>query len=260
MIEAGTVQNGLKLMCDDLGLDNRRLAVGLADDRGVRRHRTPFSIASTRAAGMLATTKRLPRLPVRSAQPHGVGAKLRQPRLRRNIQRAQRGLVDHAVGMQAVADLEAAQRGVDKGIEHLRVAGIGLEVAGDRQPRAQRRHGRALDADAELATGHFRPAALGDDRLILRDRGLGGFGCRRRQRRQRLLRQFDGAGGVVESAAEIGILILPHQLVQHLVGRLTFSGLRQRTGSQAGAGGGKERAAGERCRHPKFHSKPPLQR
>ena len=58
--------------------------------------------------------------------------------------------------MQPVADLEAAHRGVDIGIEHLPVAGIGFEIAGDRQPRAQRRHRRALGADLQAA----RPAAL----------------------------------------------------------------------------------------------------
>src|SRR5262249_23811781 len=122
----------------------------------------------------------------------------------------------------------------------------------DRKALAQRRDRRALHTDPRAVGDrrHLRPAALGDDRLILRDRGLGGLGGRRRQSRQRLFRQPDIARSIVEAGIEAGLLVFLEQLVQHLVGRLLrrTSSTRHRARGKAGAKR-EDVATGERARH-----------
>ena len=61
---------------------------------------------------------------------------------------------------------------------------------------------------------HLRPAALGDDLLVMRDRLLGVLHGRRRQRRQRRLRHLDGARAGIEALAEIAALVLLDQRLQ----------------------------------------------
>ena len=65
MIDTGTVQNGLKLICVILLWISGDGRSGLPATAVCRVTATPFSIASIWAAGILATTMRLPRLPVR---------------------------------------------------------------------------------------------------------------------------------------------------------------------------------------------------
>ena len=63
MIEAGTVQNGLKLMSVARVVITGDWRSILPTPAAWRVITWPFSTVSTSAAGMLATTKRLPRLP-----------------------------------------------------------------------------------------------------------------------------------------------------------------------------------------------------
>ena len=73
-IETGTVQYGLKLISTIRLLMSGDGRSGLPTTAVWRDTATPFSIASICAAGMLHTTKRLPRLPLIAAQPHQIGA------------------------------------------------------------------------------------------------------------------------------------------------------------------------------------------
>ncbi len=122
---------------------------------------TPPSIASMRAAGMLATTWRGPRLPLMAAQPRQIGAKLREPHRGRHVQRLAGLLAHDAVDGEPVPRLETAHAGLDVGIVDVGAAGIGVEIARDGEPLAQRRS--PPDGGCRAAAGrssHLRPAAL----------------------------------------------------------------------------------------------------
>ena len=205
-IETGTVQNGLKLTSMILLLISGEGRSGLPTTAVWRDTTTPFSIASICAAGMLQTTKRGPRLVLRG-QPRDVGAKLREPHLGRHVERLEGLLAHDAVDADAVARLEAAHRRLDVGIENIGGARSDIEVADRRKARPQCGHARMPVADAQpLDRRHRRPAAAPEHLLVAADGRLGVLCGRGRERRQRRLRQQDGARGGIEILAELGLL------------------------------------------------------
>ena len=72
------------------------------------------------------------------AQPDQIGLELAEPDLRGDVHRGIAVLAHDAVGRQAVARLEALDRGVDIGVEGWRDAGARRQVARNHQPLAQR--------------------------------------------------------------------------------------------------------------------------
>ncbi len=120
-----------------------------------------------------------------------------------------------------------------------------VEIAGDGEPLAQGHDARMAVAEPQpLDRRHRRPAAAGEDILVLPDRLRRGVGRRGRQRRQRGLRHVDGARGAVEVLAELATLILLDQRLQKLVlaggARRPDQGWR---GERASAEQGEKRAA-----------------
>ena len=112
---------------------------------------TPFSTVSTASAGMLAITKRSPRLPEKL---------FRRIRLISSWWRRVSAGMFMAVSAsgpttaildQSVAGLEVLDPGVNVGVEHRRGAGRLVEVAGDDEAVAQRDHGRAVRAELQDA-------------------------------------------------------------------------------------------------------------
>jgi hypothetical protein len=120
----------------DLAADVRRGPVRLAGNGSVARHRDAVFDRLDLGRRNVGDHDAVAEIAGKAFQPDRVGPQLRQPPLGRYIERPQRRLVHHTVGVQPVAHLKAAHRGVDVGIEHLAVAGIELEIARDRQPLA----------------------------------------------------------------------------------------------------------------------------
>ena len=139
----------IEIDLDDLGVDVGRRPVRLAGDGGVARTATPPSIASIRAAGMLQTTKRLPRLPLRLRSRTRLVRSCASRTAAGTFIALQRLLAHDAVDQKAMAGLEAADAGLDVGIEDVGDAGVGVEIAGHHQALAQRRHRRMAAAEPQ---------------------------------------------------------------------------------------------------------------
>ena len=108
----------------DLRIDDRRLAVDLADDRRMAQHdaivldrldlgRRNVDHARSDRRGRRTLTRRRTE----------VGLKLAEADLRADVHRRIGILAEHAIGRQAVTRLEALDRGIDIGVEGLRHAG-----------------------------------------------------------------------------------------------------------------------------------------
>ncbi len=134
------------------------------------------------------------------AQAHEVDLELVQARVGRDVHRRQDFGADDAVLDQAVTRLEVLHAGIDVGIEHGRVAGRTIEVAGDDQALAQRHHGRPVRTELDGAAGrHAIPAAALDDAAIGLDGAFGGIEGRLREHRR---------GRALYREARIGVVAL----------------------------------------------------
>ena len=171
----------------DLGIDDRRLAVDLADDRGVAQHDAvvldrldlggrdvDHHVAVAEEAG-------------HRAQPHEVGLELAEPHLRADVHRGIGVFAEDAVGRQAVTGLEALHRRVDIGVEGLRDAG----AACDRSPetisrlRSASTSGSMTPSLSFLVAGTIGQPPCATMLLILADRLLDiGDGLRREDRQR----------------------------------------------------------------------------
>src|SRR6185312_5685905 len=176
-----------------------------------------------------------------------IGPELRQAHVAGDVEALEGFGAHDAVDRDAVARLEAAHRGLDVGIEDIADpgAGAGIEIAGDGEALAQGHDARMAVAEAKpLDRRHRRPAAAGENTLVLPDRLRRGVGGRGRQRRQRRFRHVDGARGAVVVLAELATLILVDQRLQKLVlaggARRPDQGWR---GERASAEQGEKRAA-----------------
>ncbi len=247
-IDTGTVQNGLKLTSMILllssgdGRDGRpttavwRLTDDAVLDRlDLRRRDVDHDVAALEVLG-----GRL--------QPLDIDLELGEPRVARHVEAVEGLLAHDAVDGDAVARLEAAHRRLDIGIEDVAFAGIGVEIADDDQPPAQRHHAGVAVAEAQpLGRRHQRPAAVREDALVFADREFGGLHGRGRQRRQRGLRHVDGARGAVEVLAELALLVLLDQRLQEIV--FGNGGTRQQRGAAT--------PAPSRLRKPRRSGPPP---
>ena len=208
-IETGTVQYGLKLISTIRLLMSGDARSGLPTTAVWRDTATPPSIASMCAAGMLQTHEAGAEIAAHAAQPHQVGAQLREPHRRRHVERLERLLAHHC------------RRPTSRG-----APGSGAPPPRHRNRRrrsrrhwhrGRRRRDQALAQrdDARVARlpsrsrsvfGTSGQPPLRDDALVMRDRLLGVLHGRGRQRRQRRLRHLDGARGGIEALAEVAAL------------------------------------------------------
>ena len=128
MIDAGTVQNGLKLISWILLASSGVCRSTLPTTAVWRETTTPFSTASICAPGNVDEDVARRRLAHR-ADALDVGLELRQPHMRRNVERLQRSLADDAIGRKPMPLLKAHHRGLDVGIERRRIAARLAQVA-----------------------------------------------------------------------------------------------------------------------------------
>ena len=174
MIEAGTVQNGLKLISMILAFmigDCRSILPTPAAWRVTTRPSSTVSTSGGRDVHDHVAVAEIARI---GAQAHDVELELAQADLGRDVHGRDRRGVERAGGVEAVAGLEAAHAGLDIGIVDRRIAGRRVEVAGLDQALAQRQHAPGSSRRRACVAGPDRlPAAAGDDVAIALDHLLG---------------------------------------------------------------------------------------
>ena len=182
-------------------------------------------------------TIRLAEVAGEGAQPDEVHLELAQPHFGRHVQGGERLLGNDASLAKAVAGLEALHAGLDVGIEDGRGACLRIKVARPDKAAAQRHDRGPVRADFQRRVRHRRPAATGDDPLILLD---GIFG-----RSQRLLRE-DRRRRARHGQARVRVIALrPFRLLaEETAGRSEDCGGRD--AYRRGAEAAKEATPGER--------------
>ena len=111
-------------------------------------------------------------------QPLDIHLELAAPCRRRDVHRVEGRLVHDAVDRQAVTRLEAAHRLLEIGIIDVVLdrAGMGIEIARDREPLTQFAHARMMGTEPQFQNfRHFRPASTGNDAVVDLDRAPRGF-------------------------------------------------------------------------------------
>ena len=233
---------GMEIDLGDLGIDDRRGPRDLADHGRMPLHHDAVLDHLDRCRRdvdhHVAFGQRLGRQHLEARQ---VGRELLQAHLRRHVERLIGRIADDAVGLDAVARLEAPDRRIDVGIEDVGIVGCRRlrQVAGNRQALAQHHDGGIGHAELQpLVCGHHRPAAMGNDIGIFGDRRLHGADDLRRQRRDR------GAhvGGAHRGRVEAVRPFRAAALLQHLVDRVLGVGWILRECRQRGQHGHSEDA------------------
>ena len=92
---------------------------------------------------------------IHGGEPVERGRELAQPLRHRHIERGERALPDGAGLFEAVAGLEAPDRGGEIGVEDVAAGVLGREIVGDGEPLAQQRH---LRPGRRRARASRRPA------------------------------------------------------------------------------------------------------
>ncbi len=167
----------------DRRAQQRRRAVGLADDPRVARHHHAFLYGLHLRGGNVHQHIALGDDLGEVRQPLEIGLELREANLGRHVERRDGALVDDAGRRQAVRRLEALHGRVEIRSKVVRIARALGEIAGAHQAPAQDANRRVRGSGLQLHVGHKREAAGRDDLLITGDGGLGRRQVRLRKRR-----------------------------------------------------------------------------
>jgi hypothetical protein len=180
----------------DLGIQDRRLAVDLADHSGMAGNDAVAFHRLDLRGGNVHHYVAVAEEAGHGAQAHQIGLELAEPDLSGDVHRRIADTAGDAVRRQSVAGLEPFQRRIDIGIEGGRYAGTFGEVAGYHEPPAQQLHVGIDDAELKLlGGGNLRPATPADDvgilvqRLLDMRHGLGAEHRRGRNHPARLRRR-----------------------------------------------------------------------
>ena len=187
MSEGGTCQYGIEIDLGRLGLHDRRLTVHPADARAVVRIDDPVLDRLDGSPRQVDDHEALAKIAGIGAQSHDIRLELLETGGRRDVERRERLLIDHAAPVEAVARLESLDPSLDQRIiDRSRTRDL-IEIAGGDQPLPQGFHRPAPRTDAQLRAGrHSLPAAFRDEILVLLDGRLRRIDRRRRQDRGRL--------------------------------------------------------------------------